>query len=254
MTEIVDIRGAGAAAPPSPVLADPSGRRRRALANAGRVVAGLFLLWLLGLGLAGLGLLPAGDVPLGRALASQAPSPLVAMPKPRQPSASDLAPARPRQPAATAGGAGSAALHHTGLASRRSTAGGPTRSRSTGNGQGSASKHRPATPRGPHPGAPSGAVLAPGQTVPPSAPGRSKATPPGNSGSAPAHQKSPVRTSPLKPGAAPAHQKTSSPVTTSPGKSGSAPGQATTTTTAVGSSGSSPGHTVPRGNGRGSGA
>src|SRR5438270_9790856 len=66
MAGTVDLRGRQLAPARVPVLADPTGRRARLLARAGRATAAVFVLWLAGLALAGLGILPAGDVPLGR--------------------------------------------------------------------------------------------------------------------------------------------------------------------------------------------
>jgi hypothetical protein len=98
MSEIVDLRGRQPAVAAAPVLADPSGRRAQALARLGRVVAALFLAWLVGLMLAGLGILPASDLPLGHALAPQSPPTLSHVPRPVAPSAADLLPARPLAP------------------------------------------------------------------------------------------------------------------------------------------------------------
>jgi hypothetical protein len=98
MSEIVDLRGRQRVAATAPVLADPSGRRAQALARMGRVVAVLFLAWLVGLMLAGLGILPASDLPLGHTLAPQSPPSLARLPRPVQPRAADLLPARPLAP------------------------------------------------------------------------------------------------------------------------------------------------------------
>jgi hypothetical protein len=66
----------------TPVLADPSGVRARRLAQAGRAIAFLCLLWLAGLVLAGIGILPANDLPLGRAITGAAPEVLGVAPMP----------------------------------------------------------------------------------------------------------------------------------------------------------------------------
>ncbi|HET9102752.1 MAG TPA: hypothetical protein VFN55_05310 [Solirubrobacteraceae bacterium] len=249
MTDILDIRGAGVPAAGSPVLADPSGRRRRALTRAGRAVAVVFLLWLLGLTLAGLGVLPANDVPLAGRLVTPTPAPLAAMPTPRPPSASDLAPARSRQALATSSGVGN------GLAAARNSTGTTLRTGRAGGRSGVPRRPRPATLRNPAAGSPPrGGVTAPGQTVASGAPGHSPTTTPASSGTAPGHAKTTVTTAPGRSGTA--HQRTTA--TTTAGKSAAAPGQVTTTTTTTtttpGRSGVSPGHTVPPGNGRGSGA
>src|SRR2546421_6878821 len=94
MTQIIDLRGQPAAPAPDPVLVDPSGARMRMLTRAGRVVAVLFLLWLVGLVLAGLGILPAGEIPLGRTLVNQAPSPSASLAKPPPQTRSPLASAQ----------------------------------------------------------------------------------------------------------------------------------------------------------------
>src|SRR5512142_3376452 len=95
MAEIVDLRGRERVPTRAPVLSDPSGRRARLLARAGRVAAAALMLWIAGLVLAGLGVLPAGDVPLGHVIAGQSPPALRAFPAPRRPSAADLRPALP---------------------------------------------------------------------------------------------------------------------------------------------------------------
>jgi len=77
MAQVVDLRGGRPGPPPAAVLADPTGRRARLLARAGRVVGVVFLLWLAGLALAGLGILPAGYLPLAHSV-GQAPAPLAA--------------------------------------------------------------------------------------------------------------------------------------------------------------------------------
>lgn len=227
MAEIVDLRGRRLAPAPAAVLADPSGRRMRVLAIGGRAVAVVFLLWLVGLVLAGLGLLPAGDVPLGRALGGQAPPSLRALPRPRQPSASDLAPAKPLRLTAdtrsAARGAGPGRRGASGGQRSGLTATGVARHP----GSGSAQRGGSASPTGSAPAVtgtqnPTGAsapgrTTAPGQTRKQSTPGHTKTSAPGHSGSAPGH---------VRP---------------------------TTTTTSPGKSGSAPGHTVTHGSGHGNG-
>jgi hypothetical protein len=80
----------------SSVLEDPSGNRARWLRRAGRVVFVVFLAWLLAIVLGGLGLIPVAGIPLTHALRpSQGPPVLPTLPKPHQPSPSDLRPALP---------------------------------------------------------------------------------------------------------------------------------------------------------------
>lgn len=227
------------------------------LTRAGRVVAMLFLLWLLGLVLAGLGILPARDIPGGRELVNQAPSPLPSLPKPPPQTGSDLASAQSLgarsletstqravgQPPGTGARAGSAAQ-----AGRRSPAG-VSRGASRGI-LGGAPRHTPATSqRGG--GASSGAVPTsiPIISAPPPAPvtsnssaGHGKLTAPGQT----------------RQRATPEHVQWAV-----AGNSGSAPGQvtktttstrpATRTTTPLGNSGSAPGQTAAHGNGHGNG-
>lgn len=68
MGQTLDLRGRTPIPPVQPVLADPSGRRARRLARAGRIVAAIFLIWLVGLALAGLGILPDAYVPFSPAI------------------------------------------------------------------------------------------------------------------------------------------------------------------------------------------
>jgi hypothetical protein len=78
------------------VLEDPTGRRARWMRRGGRVVFIVFLGWLLALVLGGLGLVPIGGIPLSDSLRpSTGPAPLTKLPQPRQPSVSDLRPAKP---------------------------------------------------------------------------------------------------------------------------------------------------------------
>jgi hypothetical protein len=86
------------------VLEDPTGTRARWMRRAGRGVFIVFLCWLLALVLGGLGLAPIGGIPLAHSLRPSAgPAPLAKLPQPRQPSASDLRPARPAVIAAATG-------------------------------------------------------------------------------------------------------------------------------------------------------
>src|SRR5947199_10327219 len=119
--DIVDLRGRIPPAVPTPVLADPSGKRARRLALLGRAVALLFTLWLLGLLFAGLGILPAGLIPLGHSVGLQSLPTLPTLPSfpaPQPPSKSDLAAAKPLNSSAagtTAGVHGSSATVAGGL-------------------------------------------------------------------------------------------------------------------------------------------
>ena len=104
MAQTIDLRGQRLVQELAPVLADPSGRRARYLGRAGRAIAVVFLLWLLGLLLAGVGILPAGDLPLGRSVVSQAPR-LRSLPRPAQPTRGELLPARAAAGTSTGGAA-----------------------------------------------------------------------------------------------------------------------------------------------------
>jgi len=80
----------------SGILEDETGRRARWLRRGGRVVFVVFLGWLLVIVLGGLGLTPIAGLPLTHVLRpSPGPAPVVKLPPPRQPSASDLRPAVP---------------------------------------------------------------------------------------------------------------------------------------------------------------
>jgi hypothetical protein len=223
---------------PPPVLADPSGRRARLLARAGRAVAIVCLLWLAGLVLAGLGILPASVLPLGRAVAGQAAPPVLHVLSVRPGTASDLAPAlRARR----AGGAGRSAAHagggtqltavgvglvprggrrsHGGAPSGKGGPSAPTTTGRVGVGKPNGAAPTTAGSRGAAGTIPSAGATttvtkaAPGQTTKQTTPGHTKTTAPGNSGSAPGQVK----------------QTTTTTITTSsPGQSGSAPGQTVT--------------------------
>lgn len=154
------------------VLEDPTGRRARWMRRAGRLVFALFLGWLLAIVLGGLGLVPVAGIPFTHVLRpSSGPSPLVKLPRPRQPSASDLRPAL----SATAFAAGA------GKAGRQAP---PARSRgrnSSAPGSGGVSHGRSTLAPGQTKTAPVGGVTrgrsttAPGQTT--TAPGQTKTTP-----------------------------------------------------------------------------
>ncbi len=105
------------AAPAGSVLSDPSGRRAALLRRAGRLVAGLFVLWLAGLVLAGLGLLPADGLPYPRGLAETGqPKKLETVPRAEPPAAADLAPARAAAPGTAGVGDGTPASAPVGSA------------------------------------------------------------------------------------------------------------------------------------------
>jgi hypothetical protein len=220
MADTIDLRGQRVVAELAPVLADPTGRRARYLARAGRLIAVVLLLWLLGLLLAGIGILPTGDVPLGGSVASQAPR-LHALPTPTTPSRADLQPARPVGLAAAAAATGSHRV--TGASSQSQT-------RLSAGGSSAASPTSATGPGGAHPGAARG-----------TRPGRGGAAP----GPAALATVTPVAGGAIAPGQAATHSHTTG------GNSASAPGHVrkttstttTTTTTTPGRSGAAPGQT-----------
>jgi hypothetical protein len=221
MAEVVDLRGRPSAPGPAQVLADPSGRRARMLARAGRAVAIVFVLWLGGLALAGLGILPAGDVPLGPVISAASPPKLTRLPAPKQPARADLVPAAP------ASRSGRVAVRVAAwapiVASVRRVAVAPRHVSGRSTGHGHSRGRSPARPKtitspkittGPTvstaPSAPPVAA-APGQTTKQTTPGHTHTVTRGSSAAAPGQVK----------------QTTTVAATTtaSPGKSGSAPGQ-----------------------------
>jgi hypothetical protein len=254
MAEIVDLRGRQPIAVASPVLADPSGRRARMLARTGRIVAGLFCLWLAGLVLAGLGILPDGAVPLGSQIGTSSPPSIGGAVKIVAPTRADLVAAKPAITlASTTAGSGL-----NGAAAKRSSgvAGG-----AGGNAGGAGSRHHGSggtatgTGRGGHTGGSGGTSTPTGGGS--SGGGTTSATGTGSTvGSGTTGVGSTVHGKTTAPGQVvkttnPGHVKT-----TAPGGSGSAPGQlkqttTTPTTTTPGNSGSSPGHTTPHGSGSG---
>jgi hypothetical protein len=101
------------------VLEDTTGKRATWMRRAGRVVFIVFLAWLLAIVLGGLGLVPVDGIPFTQALRpSRGPAPIAKLPEPRQPSASDLRPARPAGVAVATGtaahGAQSNPVQHRG--------------------------------------------------------------------------------------------------------------------------------------------
>lgn len=256
----VDIRGTRLRPAVTPVLADPSGLRARRLARAGRTIAFLCLLWLVGLGLAGIGILPAADLPLGGVIVGGASR---AHPAAQRPAQSRFDPVRAR---ATSGGAVSAAAervvriraraapsapdvrHRTSRRESVSSAVGRSRARSTARGAepalpGSASGVPGAGAASETVAGPSGATSGPSQAAAAGASnqgthttGRGIATAPGTT----------VKATTLGHTGA-----------TARGNSGTAPGQvrptAATVTTLPARSASSPGQTMRSGSGHGSG-
>ena len=219
----------------TPILLDPSGGRARVLAWAGRAVAVVFLVWLVGLVFAGLGLLPSGDLPFGRAFVGQSPPALKTLPPITQrafagPSAAGMAAAgnpaargalTAAAVAAATNAAGTAALSAAGRIHSTGGSGAPANS---GRGHG----HAPGTGKGG-----SGSGVSAGGTT---AAGTVRASNPNNglhaAGSGPGRtisRSSPGHTTSSSPPAASSgsghgNQTTTSVTTTTPGNSGSAPG------------------------------
>src|SRR5947209_3929817 len=142
MSTIIDLRGRDRPPAPLPVLSDPSGRRQRVLALAGRVIGVLFLLWLLALGLAGLGLLPTSAIPFARGLGLQAPPALKTFPSPKPPTRSDL------HAANVPGRTSSAAAQRARAAAHQTATGSAIGSLASGAGGASGSSHRAGSSHG----------------------------------------------------------------------------------------------------------
>ena len=232
MADVVDLRGLRPSPAVAPVLADPSGKRARVLARAGRLIAAVFLVWLAGLALAGLGILPTGVIPLGHEIDNQSPPALKRIPLAAKPNRADLTPASPARPAAAAAA----------VAARRSANSIVSRSAASlappvlathpgsrrGNPVGSHGGTRSTTSKPPTATTPSrsqptnagpsttasgkGTTTAPGQTIRQSTPGHTKPTTPGKSAAAPGQVKQTTSTTTTTP-------------SVTPGQSGSAPGQ-----------------------------
>ncbi|MEA2398294.1 MAG: hypothetical protein QOK25_1850 [Thermoleophilaceae bacterium] len=201
---VTDLRGARQPLAPSPVLADPTGRRARRLLVAGRVLASALLVWLCGLVLAGLGLLPLDGVPFGRVLQPAAePTQLGVRPAPRPPSRSDLRPARSLASTPSTAGLGGPRP----IAARGTTVPGRGRAQHAQRTRGGRANHGPAA----------GTGVATRSTAPSTStsasPGASTASPHGHLGSG--RGQGSTRSGA---GAPP------SGTTTAPGSSGSAPG------------------------------
>jgi hypothetical protein len=248
MAEIVDLRGRRRVPVPAPVLADPSGRRARALARLGRGISFVMLMWVIGLVLAGIGVLPAGDLPLGPVVAGDGgPVALRTLPRDAPPSRSDLLPASPTAqapvrkvvaaprdstPPALQGRAGSAVVAGFSHPAANKGGMGPGRVQP-------APRSSAASGRGHGAGGVSGATgSSSGAGTLPAASG-APAAPTSNGRRSIAHGHRPATHSGSTPSAS----------------SGSAPGRVkhsaatpttTTTSTSPGNSGSSPGHTSPR--------
>src|SRR3954470_3578282 len=92
---VSDLRGNAGVPAPAAVLEDPTGRRRRRLRVAGRVLAVALTLWLVALVLGSVGLSPVPGVPFAHVLRPAGPPGAKKLPKPEQPTASDLEPALP---------------------------------------------------------------------------------------------------------------------------------------------------------------
>ena len=131
------------------VLEDPTGRRARWMGWAGRAVFVLFLGWLLAIVLGGLGLMPIAGIPLAHVLKAprRGPPPLVELPKPRTPSASDLRPALPASvfAAKTAGAARPAQSHGRSATAQKNTS--TTPRRAGVHGRSAAAPGHPGRPR-----------------------------------------------------------------------------------------------------------
>lgn len=238
MAEILDLRGRRRAPDRTPVLLDPTGGRARVLAWAGRAVAVVFLIWLIGLVFAGLGLLPSGDVPLGHALVASSPPALKVHPRVTQPGF-----------AAPPGAAQQQRTGRTALAAAKPAAFSSTRNAATSSSSGTGSltpapsKHgkapahnggatvtssgSPATTATPAPASQTNNGLhaagsGPGRTVSQSSPGHTKSSSSNGSSSGAKSGSSGQSGSSSGHG----HQSTTTTVTT-PGKSGSAPGRTT---------------------------
>lgn len=100
--------------PPRRILEDASGRRLHRMRWVGRIVAILFLVWIVIIVLGGLGVGPAGRLPLGHVLQpSSGPPAIRRVPRPVQPAPADLAPALPAAALPPVGAATRATTHRT---------------------------------------------------------------------------------------------------------------------------------------------
>jgi hypothetical protein len=239
---VIDLRGQGGHTGGASVLADPSGRRHRALTAMGRIVASVLVVWLCGLVVAGLGLLPAPIVPFASFVGAQSSPPRLArLPAPRPPSGSDLRLAAP----ASRPVSGAHANHAPGAAGvridHRDAQGGRSRD-----------GHRPASPQPVRGGfdSPTKPKLAPMRNTP----GQSIAGAPLQSGTTEVPVAAPVPSGAggtgTTSGSGTAESSGEAERPETPGKSESAPGRSSETTTTPttpsaglpGASGSAPGH------------
>src|SRR3954452_20848023 len=100
---VSDLRGNAGVPAPAAVLEDPTGRRRRRLRFAGRVLAVALTLWLVALVLGSVGLSPVPGVPFAHVLRpASAPAAAKKLPKPQPPTVADLEPALPARSPRTA--------------------------------------------------------------------------------------------------------------------------------------------------------
>src|SRR4051794_18205763 len=100
---VSDLRGNAGVPAPAAVLEDPTGRRRRRLRFAGRVLAVALTLWLVALVLGSVGLSPVPGVPFAHVLRPTGPPPATKkLPTPEPPTAADLEPALPPTHSTTA--------------------------------------------------------------------------------------------------------------------------------------------------------
>ncbi|HET6867131.1 MAG TPA: hypothetical protein VFH80_14525 [Solirubrobacteraceae bacterium] len=253
---VLDIRGTPVATAVPPVLADPSGVRARRLARAGRAVAFLCLLWLVGLGLAGIGILPTDDLPLGHAITGAAPG--VFGLAPAAPRRVDPAGARATNTDAASAGAERAdrtrsRAYPTTQGTRHATSPGESGSGAIGRSPVRLTTRRPV--RGlPGPGSGGRTTTTTetttGSSAAPSGPNQAASAGVSNSGTHAIGRGIASAPGATTKAATPGHTGT-----TARRNSGGAPGQvnrpATTVTTAPGQSGSSSGHTATTGGGHG---
>lgn len=192
---VSDLRGSTGPTAGTAVLEDPTGRRRRRLRLASRVIAVALTLWLVALVLGGVGLSPVPGVPFAHVLRPASPPPATKrLPKPAQPTAADLQPALPAGSPASA-----VAAQPVPVAGQRTT---PHAGTTT-----------PATKHSPNPR--SVAV----HTMPPSVDGAPAA----------GQRATPKTTHPNNGKGSGATTTTTTTTTTTPGRSGAAPGQTGTT-------------------------
>jgi hypothetical protein len=253
--QVVDIRGQRVRPEIRPVLADPTGVRRRRLARFGRAIAVLCMLWIAGLGLAGLGILPAGDLPLGHALTGTGPAALRVAPTPTRPRRSGLVAATPARAGTFPATAGFAAEVRAGS---RAQSVAPNRSRgSAGAGRshhgspatGGDGSSAPASALGPITGA-AGSTSAPGPI--PTAGGTSEPLV-GQSIGVSRGPHSIGQGKIVAPGQTVEQTTPSNSSRPARGNSATAPGQLKQTARTPGRSGTSPGHTVTHGSGHAKG-